>query len=93
LKIKYDKPQEMYIRNCYYRIITEILTFCCNNDVDNGLVVTGNPGLGKTSLSYLFILTLIELGVEVLFLFLFLFFLGNIPFQYFSSFKTIIKGK
>jgi KaiC/GvpD/RAD55 family RecA-like ATPase len=31
-------------------------------------VVTGNPGIGKTSLSFLFILVLLELGVQVSFL-------------------------
>jgi hypothetical protein len=59
---------ETYIRDCYYRLITEI--FFQNWDkVDIGyhrFVVTGNPGVGKSSLMFLFIRVLLELGVKVL---------------------------
>jgi Holliday junction resolvasome RuvABC ATP-dependent DNA helicase subunit len=68
-----------YIRDCYYRLITEILV--CNGhavvknnnkiDIDRvtPFVVVGNPGIGKTSLSYLFIRALMEMGVKAYFIF------------------------
>jgi GTPase SAR1 family protein len=59
---------ETYIRDCYYRLITEIF-FQNWDNVEIGyhkFVVTGNPGVGKSSLMFLFIRVLLELGVKVL---------------------------
>lgn len=56
-----------YIRECYYRIILELLftDLRMYNSFMPHSVVTGTPGTGKTSLSFLFILVLLELGVNV----------------------------
>jgi DNA replication protein DnaC len=70
----YDDLKKSYIRNCYYRLITEILV-CSGHETARAknlvkfsrpFVVVGNPGIGKSSLSYLFIRALMEMGVEVL---------------------------
>jgi hypothetical protein len=84
----YGKTKQIYIRDCYYRIITEILHLDVltlrkrdeddceyNIDVWPLLVVVGNPGIGKSMLSFLFIRALLELGVEVGYLSLLTFFL------------------
>jgi hypothetical protein len=75
--------KEGYIRDCYYRLLVELLRVDFSvikrsamdekeeaEDYNNGkrnvfLVVLGNPGVGKSSLSFLFIRCLLELGVEV----------------------------
>jgi hypothetical protein len=72
-----DKIKPAYIRDCYYRIISEILLadFSKYENIYK-LVVVGSPGIGKSCLSFLFIRVLLELGVEACFflvLFLMLF--------------------
>jgi hypothetical protein len=71
----FNEWREAFVRNCYYRLITEILV-CSGHNVamrnnnykySTPFVVVGNPGIGKSSLSYLFIRTLMELGVGVYF--------------------------
>jgi DNA replication protein DnaC len=60
---------KLYIRDCYYRLIMEILFLDWSKLVvkDDKLVVSGNPGVGKSSLLFLFVRVLLELGVKVLF--------------------------
>jgi polynucleotide 5'-kinase involved in rRNA processing len=70
-RLNYSRCRPMYRRDCYYRLICEIL-LCSGRFKDSRktLVVTGNPGVGKTTLSYLFIRALLELGVSVCFIFI-----------------------
>jgi putative protein kinase ArgK-like GTPase of G3E family len=53
----YSVRREVYICDCYYRLITEIF-FLDWDKLRIGyhkLIVTGNPGVGKSSLMFLFI--------------------------------------
>jgi hypothetical protein len=63
--IDFARPVKTYIRDCYYRIMTELLMFV-NSPVDfPRLLVLGNPGVGKSMLSFLFLRVLLELGTQV----------------------------
>jgi hypothetical protein len=101
----YDKfsLKHTYIRDCYYRVMSEILVCSGHGQVirnnsfrfsspipDEALervpvspfVVVGNPGIGKTSLSYLFIRMLMESGAKVCFI--------NLIFIYFRPFIILL---
>jgi hypothetical protein len=62
----YSETYPAYIRDCYYRLILEILLIDFKK-FDNiyKLVVLGSPGIGKSSLLFLFIRVLLEMNVEV----------------------------
>jgi hypothetical protein len=65
--IFFRKRKQAYIRDCYYRIILELLL--CMRDEDETIsynfIVLGNPGIGKSVLCFLFIRVLLELAVNV----------------------------
>jgi hypothetical protein len=68
----YDKYEFVYVRDCYYRLISEILLLDYSKfDRHKKLAVVGSPGIGKSCLLFLFIRVLLELGVKVLFSFTF----------------------
>jgi hypothetical protein len=95
LKLDYEVFIKAYIRDCYYRLITEIFlnTYEYNsNKLKEDLVVVGNPGIGKSTLSFLFIRILLELGVTVCFHFhriFILFLLQNISHYCHSCFLEL----
>jgi hypothetical protein len=65
--ISFKDCESAYVRDCYYRIILELLlsSYIAQSRAINRFVVLGNPGIGKTVLCFLFIRVLLELGVDV----------------------------
>jgi hypothetical protein len=70
LYLDFRKRRRVYMRKCYYRIITELLLH--ERCFQNYIVVLGNAGIGKSVLSYLFIYCLLSLDVKVCQYFIFL---------------------
>lgn len=68
-EVVFTSCAQLYIRDCYYRLITELLLFdFASLEVGafpRRLVVLGNPGIGKSVLPFLFMRCLLELEVEV----------------------------
>jgi DNA replication protein DnaC len=83
--ICFDVRVPSYVRDCYFRVLTELLMFAYPSTLSPSLrpphlVVLGNPGIGKSVLSFLFIRVLLELGTPVFF------------FDYSSLFKLFFLG-